>query len=140
MDERLPHSVTRYGWKLAGLLILLPLVALANPELPVGVRSVLNLRNVPDSSLSVYVEDVDSGELVLAWNDKQARNPASVEKMLTTLVALDTLGPAYRWKTEAFALGEIDGTRLNGDLLLKGYGDPMVVPSASCEDAPTVTV
>lgn len=107
--------------------MLLPISAFCSTELPAGVRSVLNLRNVPDSSLSVYVENVETGEPLLAWNDKRARNPASVEKMLTTLVALDTLGPAYRWKTEAFALGEISGSELHGDLLLKGYGDPYLV-------------
>ena len=41
--------------------------------------------------------------------------------------ALDTLGPAYRWKTNVYALGEISGGRLDGDLLLKGYGDPFLV-------------
>jgi D-alanyl-D-alanine carboxypeptidase/D-alanyl-D-alanine-endopeptidase (penicillin-binding protein 4) len=47
--------------------------------------------------------------------------------LLTTLVALDTLGPAYRWKTDVYALGDIRNRRLDGDLLLKGYGDPFLV-------------
>jgi D-alanyl-D-alanine carboxypeptidase/D-alanyl-D-alanine-endopeptidase (penicillin-binding protein 4) len=109
------------------LCFALPEMVLASAELPVGVRSVLNYRNVPDSTLSIYIESIDSGQEVLAWNDKQARNPASVEKMLTTLVALDTLGPAYRWKTEIYALGEIQDSELQGDLLLKGFGDPYLV-------------
>jgi D-alanyl-D-alanine carboxypeptidase/D-alanyl-D-alanine-endopeptidase (penicillin-binding protein 4) len=47
--------------------------------------------------------------------------------LLTTLVALDLLGPAYRWKTDVYALGDIEDGRLDGDLLLKGYGDPFLV-------------
>jgi len=47
--------------------------------------------------------------------------------MVTTLVALDTLGPAYRWRTEVTALGPINNGTLEGDLLLKGYGDPYLV-------------
>jgi D-alanyl-D-alanine carboxypeptidase/D-alanyl-D-alanine-endopeptidase (penicillin-binding protein 4) len=43
-------------------------------------------------------------------------NPASVMKLVTTYSALELLGPAYRWKTEAY----IDGN----DVVLKGYGDP----------------
>ena len=35
---------------------------------------------------------------------------------MTTYAALELLGPAYRWKTEAYVDGD--------DLYLKGYGDP----------------
>ena len=48
--------------------------------------------------------------------------------MLTTLVALDTLEPAYTWKTDVLPmLGEVTNGVLEGDLLLKGYGDPYLV-------------
>ena len=47
--------------------------------------------------------------------------------MLTTLVALDTLGPAYKWKTEVHLLGEVDAGTLDGDILLRGFGDPYLV-------------
>ena len=109
----------------ASLTMILP--AFADSELPVGVRSVLNLRQMPQESLSIYVEDVNSGEVILDWLPEQARNPASTMKLLTTLVALDVLGPAYRWKTDVYALGEIEDGRLDGDLQLKGYGDPFLV-------------
>ena len=109
-------------------LVLLPLFAHADSSpLPAGVRSALNVRDVPHDSLSIHVEDVDTGEVVLQWLAGEPRNPASTMKLLTTLVALDTLGPAYRWKTDVYALGEISDGRLDGDLLLKGHGDPFLV-------------
>ena len=109
-------------------LVLLPLFAHADSlPLPAGVRSALNVRDVPHDSLSIHVEDVDTGEVVLQWLAGEPRNPASTMKLLTTLVALDTLGPAYRWKTNVYALGEISGGRLDGDLLLRGQGDPFLV-------------
>ena len=70
----------------------------AEYELPDSVRNVLKVRRLPAQSLSVYVENLDTGETLLAWNAQEPRNPASVMKVLTTLVALDLLGPAYRWK------------------------------------------
>lgn len=109
------------------LLFTLPAAALADAALPLSVQNVLSHRNVPGETLSIYVEDLASGDVVLAWNDAVARNPASVEKMVTTLVALDTLGPAYRWKTEVSLIGDIDDGVLHGDVLLKGYGDPYLV-------------
>ena len=98
-----------------------------NAELPPNVQSVMKLRQLPDDSLSVFVEDVETGEVLLQWRAGEARNPASTIKLLTTLVALDILGPAYRWKTDVYLHGEVQGDRLNGDLLLKGYGDPFLV-------------
>ncbi len=96
-------------------------------DLPLPIRSVLNLRQIPDDTLSVHVIDLDSGEIVLGWNDDVARNPASTMKLVTTLVALDVLGPSYRWQTDVYALGDIVDGRLDGDLLLKGHGDPYLV-------------
>lgn len=100
--------------------------AVAN-ELPQAVIDVLRHRNVPAASLSIYIESLDSAETVLAWNEDQPRNPASVMKMLTTLVALDILGPAYRWETNLYILGDIDQGTLNGDVLMQGKGDPFLV-------------
>ena len=111
---------------LSGLLSIA--VAHADPaELPAGVRSVLEVRDLPADSVSVFVQNVETGETLLQWLDEEPRNPASTIKLLTTLVALDVLGPAYRWTTEVFAQGELTGDRLEGDLLLKGYGDPFLV-------------
>lgn len=96
-------------------------------ELPASILSVLQVRDLPADSLSIYVEDLQTGEVLLRWRDDEPRNPASTVKLLTTLVALDTLGPAYRWKTDVYANGEIIDDKLEGDLLLKGYGDPFLV-------------
>ncbi len=114
--------------KLIILLVLLAAyAAAAEEELPLIVQAALNVRQIPADSLSVYVQDVDSGQVILSWNEDVARNPASTMKLLTTLVALDVLGPSYTWKTDVFVFGDVQNGRLKGDLLLKGYGDPFLV-------------
>ena len=81
------------------LIILLALLsadaAAADEDLPLIVQAALNVRQIPADSLSVYVQDVDSGQVILSLNADVARNPASTMKLLTTLVALDVLGPSY---------------------------------------------
>lgn len=109
------------------LWLIIPLAQSAETNLPVEVRSVLGLRQIPAETLSVYVADVESGDIVLDWRTSEARNPASTIKLLTTLVALDVLGPAYRWKTDVYVQGKMHGDLLDGDLILKGYGDPFLV-------------
>lgn len=110
------------------IILLAPIwVVAAETDLPLTVQSALNVRKVPDDSLSVLVQDLESGEIILRWNDTLARNPGSTIKLLTTLVAIDLLGPAYTWKTDVFVLGDVENGRLEGDLVLKGYGDPFLV-------------
>lgn len=112
---------------LAGFLFAVSALQAAATQLPGDIRNVLDLRQIPAASLSIYVADLVSGETVLEWRVDEPRNPASTIKLLTTLVALDILGPAYRWRTDVFAKGKLQGDRLDGDLLIKGYGDPFLV-------------
>ena len=95
--------------------------------LPEPVAFVINGYKIPRDSYSLYVRDVEAQEAVLAVNPEVAFNPASVIKVIPTLAALELLGPAYHWKTEAYTLGSLSDGVLQGDLLLKGYGDPHLV-------------
>jgi len=95
--------------------------------LPDGVRYVLNKRKLPPESLSVYVQRLENAEPVVDWNSDVPRNPASVMKMLTTLVALELLGPAFRWNTNIYFIGDVADQSLQGDLLIQGFGDPYMV-------------
>jgi len=92
---------------------LTPAVAAGLPE---PVAKALRDAKVPQSSVSIVVQEVGAQRPELALNAKAARNPASVMKLVTTYAALELLGPAYRWKTEAYLDGD--------DLVLKGSGDP----------------
>lgn len=107
--------------------LLLGQVARADDDLPERVRAALAHRNIPADTVSIHVEDLDTGDAPLSWRADTARIPASIMKLLTTLVALDTLGPTYTWRTEIYMLGELREGTLHGDLLLKGYGDPYLV-------------
>ncbi len=112
---------------LSGFLLLFLLHAAgaagARP-LPDAVAAALKRAQVPPSAVSIYVQGVDDAAPLLAHNAAAAMNPASTMKLLTTYVALELLGPTYTWKTEAYAAGRLQGDVLQGDLVLKGYGDP----------------
>ena len=109
------------------LMLIAAAAAAAEPALPLPVRGALDYRRLSDAALSIYVEDLDTGDVVLEWHADAPRNPGSTMKLLTTLAALDELGPTYTWTTRVYALGEIRDGRLDGDLLLEGGGDPYLV-------------
>src|SRR4029079_18692486 len=65
------------------------------------------------------------GDTLFAQNADAMMQPASTMKMYTSTVALDRFGPDYTFHTPVLHDGTIgaDGT-LNGNLYLRGVGDP----------------
>ena len=113
---------------LIGALFAATAPALATEaELPPPVAGKLSHRQVPAAATSIHVQDLESGEVLVSWNADVPRNPGSTIKMLTTLAAIDILGPTYTWQTDIFALGPVVDGALQGDLLLRGQGDPFLV-------------
>jgi len=104
------------------VLSLLPGLALA--ELPTPVADALKLAGIPQSNVAAYVQALDDNKPLLAHNADKSMNPASVMKLVTTSMALEALTPAYRWKTEVYRDGEVVNGVLQGNLVIKGYGDP----------------
>lgn len=96
-------------------------------ELPEDVLKYLKKKKIAPDELGIYVRDVNADAPLLAHEADTPRNPASTMKLLTTWAALKTLGPAWRWNTEAWVRGEVVDDVLQGDLILKGYGDPFLV-------------
>ncbi|MEL6232902.1 MAG: D-alanyl-D-alanine carboxypeptidase [Pseudomonadota bacterium] len=68
--------------------------------------------------------DLDTGRMLEAEAADQAFLPASVTKIPTALYALETLGPGHRFATTLIATGPVRGGVLEGDLILRGGGDP----------------
>ncbi len=102
-------------------LITTRAVAVALPE---PVSEALKHAHIPLSSVSILVQEAHEPAPLISLNAERAMNPASTMKLLTTFAALETLGPAYRWKTEAYLNGKLENGVLQGDLVFKGYGDP----------------
>ncbi|MDQ6787011.1 MAG: D-alanyl-D-alanine carboxypeptidase/D-alanyl-D-alanine-endopeptidase [Acidobacteriota bacterium] len=73
----------------------------------------------------VFVLSLKDGRVVCARDARQLFNPASIEKAITAIVALDKLGADFRYKTSIYAQNQIDADgSLNGDLTIYGTGAP----------------
>ncbi len=92
--------------------------------LPQGLAATLFRSGIPEESVSIHVQPLDGGAPLLSFNAAQPMNPASTMKVVTTYAALESLGPAYTWKTTFWATGEIRDGKLEGDLVVRGGGDP----------------
>lgn len=97
---------------------------------PATVAKLLRKHNISPDDVSLYVHKLSEAAPLVAFNAEAPRQPASTIKVLTTKAGLDILGPTYTWKTEAYITGSVTGDRLDGDLIIKGYGDPNMTPEA----------
>jgi D-alanyl-D-alanine carboxypeptidase/D-alanyl-D-alanine-endopeptidase (penicillin-binding protein 4) len=102
--------------------------ALAQQAFPIEVETALARAKVPRESVTMLVADADGVRPPrLAWRSQVQVNPASIMKVVTTYAALDLLGPAYSWNTPVYVDGTVSNGVLNGNLYIKGQGDPKLV-------------
>ena len=106
---------------------LVALLAFASPalaDLPAPVRAALAKAGIPAAAVGLVVERADGGRALVTHRERMPMSPASVLKLVTTQAALDLLGPAYVFHTDVLASGALQGGVLDGDLVLRGGGDP----------------
>ena len=120
---------------MAGALLMPSRAALGQAApgaiLPAEVRDALEQAALPREALAVWVQEVgEAGATTpprLSWRADAPINPASLTKLLTTYAALDLLGPAWTWSTPVWLQGPINDGVLEGNLVIKGSGDPKLV-------------
>jgi D-alanyl-D-alanine carboxypeptidase/D-alanyl-D-alanine-endopeptidase (penicillin-binding protein 4) len=98
---------------------------------PVDLALAHELDRAIDESASanarwgVFVMSMNDGRVIYSRNGDKLFTPASNMKIFTTAVALDLLGPDYRWHTSVYTQAQIDSSgTIAGDLILYGRGAP----------------
>lgn len=76
------------------------------------------------SEVGITVYDLTDMKTLFAYQDKTNFRPASIEKIITSVSALDRLGTKYHFCTELYYTGTIVNGILHGDLYVKGVFDP----------------
>jgi len=118
--------------KRATVLTLVPLACVAvnaaTAAAPAAIEPKLTKAlAAPSLSLrrtSALAVDVSTGSIVFSHNASLPVAPASNEKIPVSWAALTRLGAGYRFHTEVYGVGTRAGAAWDGDLVLKGYGDP----------------
>ncbi len=93
---------------------------------------------VRGAHVGLHAIDARDGRVLYSRNADDAFQPASTMKLLVGSAALERLGPDWRARTVLTAHGAIDAQgRLNGALVLRGGGDPLLLASdlAAAADA-----
>jgi len=91
--------------------------------LPAPVQQALDQAGLPGDSLGLMAFALDEPRAALLHNERRLMQPASTMKLLTTVVALDQLGPNARGRTDLLADAEPQGDTIKGALYLRGGAD-----------------
>ena len=129
------RKIGKYGFgMLAGIPVLLFLYLALTSFRGGGYDSVRALNNVIDqiimeedmlhAQFGFRLEELETGKLMVEYNSNKTMIPASNMKIVTTGAALGILGTDHRFKTKLQYSGEITSGVLNGDIYVKGGGDP----------------
>ncbi len=88
------------------------------------IDQILDKSNHKNARWGIFVVSLNDGRVVVAKDAQKMFNPASTQKIITSVAALDMLGADFRWKTSVFAKDEIINGVLDSDLSLYGNGAP----------------
>ena len=109
-----------------------PALRRLQPTTPFGVDALradlgsLAGASIRTGSWGVMVVSLTQGDTLFSINADVPHVPASTQKMMTSVLALNTLGPQYRYHTDVLYTGKLADGRIDGDLILRGDGDPSI--------------
>jgi D-alanyl-D-alanine carboxypeptidase/D-alanyl-D-alanine-endopeptidase (penicillin-binding protein 4) len=101
-----------------------PPASAQSARLPQPVARALAQSGIPESATAFYVHEIGAEQPLVVSGAGRVLNPGSTIKLLTTYAALELLGPAHTWTTEAYGAGPLKDGVLPGDLVIRGQGDP----------------
>ncbi|OQX87800.1 D-alanyl-D-alanine carboxypeptidase/D-alanyl-D-alanine-endopeptidase [candidate division KSB1 bacterium 4484_87] len=103
-------------------------VPLKSPEeqLAMALEKVINTPELSNAMVGVMVQSLETGEILYQKNADKVFMPASNEKIPTSTAALLNFGPDFRYQTRVVTNGKIAGSKLAGDLIVIGSGDPTI--------------
>lgn len=98
-------------------------------ELKKAIDTLIKEEATLDGSIiGINIRSFDSGEILYDHFGNVRMNPASNMKLLTAASALSVLGADYTFSTDILTDGSIKKSTLDGNLYIKGKGDPTLLP------------
>ena len=103
--------------------VLLSVFALSCYATSIYANCPINVVGKDAMAMGVYIQNLETGEVLLDYQSKRVYTPASVTKSFTTATALTTLPEDFHFETPVYITGEINNNVLYGDIVVYGVGD-----------------
>ncbi|HTE44789.1 MAG TPA: D-alanyl-D-alanine carboxypeptidase/D-alanyl-D-alanine-endopeptidase, partial [Gemmatimonadaceae bacterium] len=96
----------------------------SNIALARSIDSMINVQEFRTTNWGILIVDPIAADTLYALNATKLFIPASNQKLVSSSVILEQLGPDYRFRTLFAARGTVTNGTLTGDLAVTGRGDP----------------
>jgi len=96
-------------------------------ELHNKLEQALSNKNLKKYGIAIY--SLDRNHYYFSKNIESPLTPASLTKLVTTYNTIKLLGKDYNYSTEIYYDGKIFSDTLQGNLIIKGAGDPLITTS-----------
>jgi D-alanyl-D-alanine carboxypeptidase/D-alanyl-D-alanine-endopeptidase (penicillin-binding protein 4) len=106
----------------------------ATDRLTAAVADTVETKTFEGAHWGIHIVNLRSGTPLYSKNADHNFVPASNVKLLTSAAALEQLGPDYRYRTRVYADGPVEDGTLNGNLIVRGAGDPTIGGHRQRED------
>jgi D-alanyl-D-alanine carboxypeptidase/D-alanyl-D-alanine-endopeptidase (penicillin-binding protein 4) len=90
------------------------------------IDDIFNDPNFSSANWGVVIRSLETGEYLYKRNEDKLFMPASNLKLVTTSAGLLLLGKYYHFRTNLYINGTIDGSIVQGNLIVQGFGDPTI--------------
>jgi D-alanyl-D-alanine carboxypeptidase/D-alanyl-D-alanine-endopeptidase (penicillin-binding protein 4) len=104
---------------MVGVLLLIWLLTFLRTAPSAAADRFESIKSLVGPNDSLLVADPE-GRTLIKKNENKKRIPASILKLLTSLIALHYLGPDFRYTTEFYQDQQ-------SNLKIKGFGDPLLI-------------
>ncbi len=125
LPDTLPHAVP-----LVEIVTVTPITEAKadtlTPQIVARLEALTNDALLRRSQLGLYVYDLTADKPLFGKGEEQLLRPASTQKLVTAITALDLLGVDYCYRTAMYIKGEVCDSVLQGDLYLRGCMDPLL--------------
>lgn len=125
--RRLLHTVLASALLLAGLASSATAEPTGREALVADLDRILSDQRLAGAHAGVVVRSAETGETLYSRGAQDRLLPASNNKLFSSVAAMEALGPDHRFTTSVLSDGDRQGPVLQGDLYLKGGGDPTML-------------
>lgn len=131
----------RIGCRIAGIIALFLLFPSCAPlQQRAAFEALFDTPALSSAQWGVAVSSLRTGEILYQREANREFVPASTMKLFTTAAALIRLGPDFRYTTALYTGGLLQDGTLQGNLVIRGSGDPSFSGRFSREGATGVFV
>lgn len=107
------------------LSVSIPAFGIGQDSLTEAIDQIIYEQLPEGTDIALMVYDLTNDTTIYAYREKIMCRPASVQKVITSVTALSSLGADYKFKTVLKTQGSVDkDSVLNGNLYLVGGLDP----------------